>query len=406
MNLRLAVVLGRAGLVRPILGIAGAYDGGPLAKPVGPLVLTALICVGWVVAVVLARPAKPVQTLGAATAAVAGIAVAADVRGAGTPPVAYLFTAALGALMLVRRSRPVLVLVASGLGLLGYYALGLPPIGLALPVGAALYSAAEAGRLRWAVGAAATLIAVSSVARTAGGEDPRYLYAFELPTTFAVMAAAVLLGEAVRTRRLWRAEVAGRVAREAERRVQQERVTLARDLHDVLAHTVSVVTLHADVAAEALEDGDTAAARTAVRRVREASGGAARELRGTLTALRTELPVGRLDELLAEAVADVTVEGAVRPLPQVVEATAYRILQEALTNARRHAPGEPVRVTVRYRPGEVGLRVVNGGATGTAGSGHGLRGMRERAALLGGTLHAGPRGDGTFVVAATLPVTL
>jgi signal transduction histidine kinase len=88
-----------------------------------------------------------------------------------------------------------------------------------------------------------------------------------------------------------------------------------------------------------------------------------------------------------------------------VDATAYRVVQESLTNARRHAAGHPVRLTVSYRPGELGLRIVNGGADGTpVDGGHGLRGMRERVGLLGGSLTADRAPDGTFVVAATLPV--
>ncbi|GAA0484567.1 two-component sensor histidine kinase [Paractinoplanes deccanensis] len=355
--------------------------------------------------------------LGAATAAIVATAVTANVRGDGVPPIAYVFAVGFGALMLLRRPYPVLTLAASGLGLLGYYALGLPPIGLALPVGAALYSAAEAGKLRWAIASAATLVAVSSVARSLGGEDPGYLYAYELPTTVAVMAAAILLGEVVRTRRLWRAEVAAGLAREAGGRIQEERLALARDLHDVLAHTISVVTLHADVADEALDDDRTEAARRAIRRIRQASAGAGRELRGTLEALRGrrataeaaahDAPIGalsRLDELLAGAPVEVVVEGDARPLPQVVDATAYRIVQEALTNARRHAAGRSVRLTISYTPGKVALRIVNEGAATTApGNGHGLNGMRERATLLGGTLHAGAAPDGTFAVTATLP---
>ncbi len=350
--------------------------------------------------------------LGLATAAVVGAAVTANVRGDGTAPVAYLFAAGFGVLMLVRRCQPVPALVASGVGLLGYYALGLPPIGLALPVGAALYSAAEAGRLRWAIGTAAALVVVSSVARSLGGEDPGYLYAYELPTTVAVMAAAIVLGDGVRTRRLWRAEVAARLAGEAEQRVQHERLALARDLHDVLAHTVSAVTLHADVASEALDDGDTEAARTAIGRVRQASGGAARELRGTLEALREETPgvaaplgvLARLGELTTGVPVDLTVEGDERPLPMVVDATAYRVVQEALTNARRHAPGRPVRLTVSYRPAELSLRIVNDTVAAVSGRhGYGLRGMRERVGLLGGSLRAGPAPDGTFEVTARLP---
>ncbi|MBU2665322.1 hypothetical protein KOI35_17595 [Actinoplanes bogorensis] len=117
--------------------------------------------------------------------------------------------------------------------------------------------------------------------------------------------------------------------------------------------------------------------------------------------------MGRLDrlgDLIDGQPVEVVIEGRERPLPQVVDASAYRIVQEALTNARRHAPGRPVTLTLSYRPAELGLRVVNA-AGGPAGRGHGLPGMRERAALLGGTLTAGPAGDGTFVVAATLPAS-
>ncbi|MEU8242603.1 histidine kinase [Actinoplanes missouriensis] len=342
-------------------------------------------------------------TLGAVTAAVVAVAVTANLRGGAVPATGYLFAAGFGALMLVRRPYPVLALVATGVGLLGYYALALPPVGLALPVGAALYSAAEAGRLRWAIGTAVVLLAVSSAARSLGGEDARYLYAFELPTTVAVMAAAIVLGDGVRARRLWRAEVAQRLTREAERRVEAERVHLARDLHDVLAHTVSVVSLHADVADEALADGDTTAARTAVARIRAASGTAARELRGTLTALRGSPGAGlaRLDELTDGV--SVLIEGTARQLPAVTDATAYRIIQEALTNARRHAPAAPVTLILSYRPAELVVRVTNPASSpGAGGGGHGLRGMRERAALLGGRLTAG-LAEGTFVVEAFLP---
>ncbi|WP_033345237.1 sensor histidine kinase [Catenuloplanes japonicus] len=347
--------------------------------------------------------------LGLATAGVVAAAVTVNLRGDGAPPVAYLFAAGFGALMLVRRPYPVLALVATGIGLLGYYALGLPPIGLALPVGAALYSAAEAGRLRWAAGTATALVAISSVARTLGGEDPGYLYVYELPTTVALMAAAIVLGDGVRARALWRREVEARHAREAERRVQHERLALARDLHDVLAHTVSIVTLHADVAAEALADNDVPEAQKAISRVRDASTGAARELRATLSAMRTPLgTLSRLHELIGGTDTgtgvDVRIEGEVRPLPQVVDATAYRIAQEALTNARRHASGAPVSLTLSFRTDELVVTIVNAwSGTKPDKGGHGLHGMRERAALLGGTLTAGPTDDGTFVVTATLP---
>jgi signal transduction histidine kinase len=114
--------------------------------------------------------------------------------------------------------------------------------------------------------------------------------------------------------------------------------------------------------------------------------------------------LARLGELTDGAPVDLTVEGRQRPLPMVVDATAYRVVQEALTNARRHAPGRSVRLTLSYRPAELGLRIVNDTVTAPAGPhGYGLRGMRERVGLLGGSLHAGPAPDGTFEVTATLP---
>jgi signal transduction histidine kinase len=113
--------------------------------------------------------------------------------------------------------------------------------------------------------------------------------------------------------------------------------------------------------------------------------------------------LARIDQSTGGDVVDVTFEGDVRPLPGVVDAPAYRIVQEALTNSRRHAAGRAVSLTVSYRPARLGLRIVNEGAGSDAGGGHGLRGMRERATLLGGTLRAGAEPDGTFVVCAELP---
>ena len=102
------------------------------------------------------------------------------------------------------------------------------------------------------------------------------------------------------------------------------------------------------------------------------------------------------------------VTGTPRPLPPGVELSAYRIVQEALSNAVRHAPGSQVRVELGYRPAGLGLRVVNGPARSAAGpvpgAGHGVLGMRERAAMLGGELTAGPRPDGGYAVAAVLPL--
>lgn len=369
--------------------------------------------------------------LAAVTAGVVAVAAAAGLSGSPADPTAYLFAAGFGALVLVRRGQPVLTLVATGLGLVTYYALGLPPVGLALPVAAALLSAAEAGRLRWALGTAAALLVVSSVARVADGEDPRYLFAFELPTTVAVMAAAITIGDGLRSRRLWQAEVLERVRREgahqaeaAARQVQAERLVVAREVHDVLAHALSVVTLHAQVADEALADEDTATAARAVGRIRAAGSHGSADLRRTLRVLRAiegagerEPPVGTLADLtrLAEHTpgagprVELRCGDGLDELPLLVQHAAYRIVQEAVTNSRQHSSADRVRVELHRDGDRLHLQVVDDGpplpGTGTGNShGHGLTGMSERVAVLGGHLHAGPAAGGGFGVYAVLPV--
>lgn len=374
--------------------------------------------------------------LGAAVALVVAIAIASDLGGErGPDALAYLFAAGLGALMLVRRSYPILALIATSVGLLAYYAADYPPVGLAMPIAAALYSAAEQGRLRAAVVVAAALLAVSSFFRIAEGQDLAYLLGYELASTVGVLAAAIALGAGVRSRRLWREEqrrreelVAAEREREAASRVERERLTLARDLHDVLAHMVTVVSMQADVAREALDDQDAAAASAALGTIRSVSGDAARELRTTVSVLRRPadetllVPTGSMDQLdrLVRSSGDsglpvdLRVEGETRTLPLVVDTTAYRIIQESLTNALRHAGAASVAVVVSYHPDRLDLRVVDDGVgvpdgTGMAtnaglSTGSGLAGMRERAALLGGTVRAGNAAGGGFEMFASLPL--
>jgi signal transduction histidine kinase len=371
--------------------------------------------------------------LGVAVVLVVTAAMAADIGGRRAPDAfAYLCAVGLGALMLVRRPFPVPALVATAVGILAYYVAGYPVIGLELPMAAALYSAAEGGRTRVAVGVAAAMVLVSQAARLAEGDDAAQLIGLELAVTIATMAAAVALGSGTRVRRLLRAEQADRERRlaldqerAAARRVEEERLRIAREVHDVLAHTVSVISLHADVAAEALAD-DTEAARTALGHVRAATDQALREIRTTVGLLRgpsdtpDTAPVGglaQLDRLVAAATAGglpvaLRVEGEPAALPAAVDATAYRIVQEALTNTIRHAGAASAEVRLRYGGGRLHIRVADDGCgTGDAGdtgmpaaAGHGLIGMRERAALLGGTVEAGDLPGGGFAVRAALPV--
>jgi signal transduction histidine kinase len=224
-----------------------------------------------------------------------------------------------------------------------------------------------------------------------------------------------------------RAEEAERTREEAARaRAMEERLRIARELHDSLTHSISVISVQSGVAVHlARKRGEEVP--SALLAIQEASSDAARELRTTLSALRTDEDgdcsgLGRLDSLAARARAaglpvTVTVTGAERALPPEVDQAAYRIVQEALNNVSRHAG--PARATVRlhYAPDALSVEVdddgpvtsANGSSTSTGlrpagpGPGLGLIGMRERVTALGGRLHAGPRDCGGFQVRAEFP---
>lgn len=343
---------------------------------------------------------------------------------------AYSFGALLAALMFVRRRWPAATLVVTACALLVYYMLALPPVGLAVPVAAALYSAAEQGRLRWAIGTACALLVISTIVRIREGDDLAYLLGFELVTSIGMMATVIALGDGVRARRGWRAELDKHAyaavldrEREAERRVEQERMRIARELHDLLGHTVSVIALHTDVAGEALRD-DPEGAERSLAVVRGACSTVVRELRASLGALRTtgedeegRAPVpglDQLDDLVAPATAaglDVRVSttGTPEPLPAVADATAYRVLQESLSNVLRHAGASTVDIELAYGGDAVLLRIRDDGG-GTDVNRHasveswGIVGMRERLSLLGGSLRIADRQGGGFEVEAHVPL--
>jgi signal transduction histidine kinase len=249
-----------------------------------------------------------------------------------------------------------------------------------------------------------------------------------------VLALAIMLGDAVRSRRALAAETAERLRvaheeREAEaaRRVAEERLRIARDLHDTVAHSMATITVQAGSALHVLGDGNDSL-RGALTAIRETSKHALREMRATLGQLREgapgggfPVPPGGLDRLpalrdavtAAGAPVTIAVDGDQRPLPAAVDEAAYRILQESLTNVLRHA-GPAARATVRlsFEPAALGISVIDDGAGARAagdgdgpGGGHGLAGMAERAAALGGEVIAGPRGEGGFEVSAWLPIT-
>ncbi|MBW0089482.1 sensor histidine kinase [Pseudonocardia sp. KRD-184] len=366
-------------------------------------------------------PTRSDALLAVAVSTLVAAAVVAD----GGPParvaLAGAFAAGFGALLLGGRRRPVAVLVATAAGMVAYYVLDLPPIGLAAPVAAALYLAAERGRVRAAAGVAAALLAVSVAARLAEGDDPAFVLGLQLGSEAVTVVAVIALGDAVRSRRSLRAELrrqadvaAVEQRREAARQVDAERVRVARELHDTVGHAVSVIALQSAVAQEAIDDGATDAARGAVATIREVSGGVMSELRATLGTLRagTREPAPGLDGLgaLAEGVTrsglpvELRVNGATAAVPAVVGTTAYRIVQEALTNALRHAGAHRVTVVVDASEPGLTVEVVDDGRGGPVTErGNGLRGMAERVALLGGALVAGDAPGGGFRVHASLP---
>jgi signal transduction histidine kinase len=267
---------------------------------------------------------------------------------------------------------------------------------------------------------------------------PAYRTGFGGPLLFstggliAMGLAAWVLGDSMAYRRAYNAALEERAARlEAERDAQAriaaaaERARIAREIHDVIAHNVSVMVVQADGASYAL-DGDPERSREALAAISGTGRQALAELRHLLGVLHTEdeevrfapLPgVGQLDALIAQVRAaglpvSFAVEGTPRPMADGPALAAYRVVQESLTNTRRHAGlGATASVTLRYGDDGLRVRVADTGA-GVArpagergGAGHGLAGMRERAALYGGTVRAGPRPEGGYEVTAELPLS-
>lgn len=364
------------------------------------------------------------------------LVIAADLQRTGRGgATAYGFAVGFGLLVLARRRWPRAVLGLTVLGIFGYYALDLPPIGIALPAVAALYSAAEAGRTRWAVGAAAVLVATSGYFLVWEGRPADYLVGYEFVTNIALAAASVALGASVRLRRetreqqqrLRRLEAVAQ-ARQAAERAQAERLQVARELHDSLGHSLAVVSLHAGVAQESVGRDDAAVTR-ALEQVRAAGSETLRELRATVRLLREQpVPVAPGPETpgdvglagvpalaaAAEAaglVVRMRIDVLTTSLAPEVDAAAYRIVQEALTNVLRHSRSPQAEVRAQVSGDRVQLTVSDPGPAAHPfedgedrdDGGHGLRGMAERAALVGGVFRAHPRGAG-FVVHAELPV--
>jgi signal transduction histidine kinase len=318
------------------------------------------------------------------------------------------------------------ICVASGVDVGGHF---LPPVFLGPAILVAVYSVAAYGD-RWVslAGLAAAELGLAAVQLTRGS--------FEEPSAWVpfapIIAAAWLLGHFVGDRHVYAARLEERTAeleqaREelARRAVAEERLRLARELHDVVAHSMSVIAVQSGVGAHVAESRPEEVGK-ALAAIEATSRAALEELRRLLGVLRQDgepqaslAPVpgladleGLLGEVAKAGLAvRLRVEGTPSPLPAGVDLSAYRIVQEALTNVVKHAGPAQAQVTIGYRDRDVTVEVTDDGrgaaapaGDGRGGTGHGLVGMRERVAVFGGDLEAGPRPGGGFRVAARLPL--
>ncbi|MEU0247974.1 sensor histidine kinase [Streptomyces sp. NPDC006235] len=338
-------------------------------------------------------------------------------------PFARVLLLVAGALLLWRKRYPVAVVFGTAGAVMVYLGAGYPYGPVLLTVALACFSAIVAGHRRAAWAAMGTLWAGHALVAhwlyqwLPPSGDSAASWGEELVVATWVVAIAAV-SELARVRReQWARDRAER-AEAARRRADEERLRIAQELHDVLAHSISVINVQAGVGL-ALLDSDPEQARTALTTIKAQSKEALGEVRQVLDTLRApgDAPrapapgLDRLPELVEQAAGaglTVEVEGEPPRLPPGTDLAAFRIVQEALTNVVRHSGSRHARVHLAHDADVLRLRVDDDGpATGAdaGGSGNGLAGMRERAAALGGTIEAGPRPDGGFRVLAVLPLT-
>jgi signal transduction histidine kinase len=341
-----------------------------------------------------------------------------------TPTAALLLVVLGGAVLAWRHRYPRLVVGAATLATIAYslpgyvngVALLLPAVGLVTVATSFPVRQSSA----WALAVTVALMAATWPANPFGHYGGAF---WIIPADNAV---ALFVGIALANRTYVhsaRVQAARQAALDAQRRGEEERLRIARELHDVVAHTMATITVQAAAATQLLRDRPDEAAES-LKAIRAASKEGLRELRAILDVLRTATAgdeaadptqpapgLCRLDALAAGVRAaglpvTVTVTGRPRDLPAVTDLSAFRIIQEALTNTLRHAGPATAAVTVDYGERALRVEVTDTGRAATAAgtANHGLRGMRERAAAAGGTIDVGPLPAGGFRVAASLPL--
>ena len=310
----------------------------------------------------------------------------------------------------LRRRAPLVAFCVSYGALLVYLVLRYPFGPIVQVVGVTIYSVAAWRDVRWSAAVCGVALAVyvpveiwwsGATVSVAGAV-----------VTLAWTVVPWLAGLGIRTYRAVRVRL---VAAERQRVGYQERLDIAKDVHDAVGHGLTVISMHAGIALHVLHERPDQV-ESGLRAIRAASGQALAELRAALAVLPEGVrQVPGLDRVasLAKAVAgehlsvDVVVAGTRGPVPQAVDATGYRIVQESLTNVLRHAAARRATVTVRYERSAIRLTITDDGRGSTrdpeGSDGQGLAGMRERAHALGGAVHAGPRAGGGFQVRAVLP---
>jgi signal transduction histidine kinase len=365
----------------------------------------------------------------------AGIAIAAGALTVGgiasrdelgsVPPdlLAYTLGIAAAAALLWRRRFRVAVVAGVEVITVAYHAIGYPGGPPVISLWVALFSAAALGRQAAALAGLLSWLAISVLAQLVFGND-RVIY---VVAEAALISCSYLLGSLLRSRDQYRAETLERARlskaqldREAEQRVIEERLRIARDLHDVMAHTITAITVQAGSGVDVFDERPDQA-RSALEAIRGLSREAMSELRATIGPLRSgpnteqdHMPardLAALDDVIemvrrAGVEVEFVRDGDASPLPASVDLTAYRIVQESLTNVVRHSGARHARVVIRDGPGEVSVEVRDDGRgpNGRTSPGHGITGMAERVQALGGTFSAGAAPGGGFLVTATLPL--
>jgi signal transduction histidine kinase len=344
-------------------------------------------------------------------------------------PSIALSLVATGCLVLAfRRRYPVTVLLVSTAAIATYSALGFVNGASLLAPAVALFTVAQEVPWRRALALAAlTLTALMTSTGLANPFGPTGGGFYLIP---ALVAAALFGGIAISNRRAYVTSIAERAAEEAKRRVDEERLRIARELHDIVAHSMATISVQAGAAEHVLAT-NPAAAVEALHAIRLASKDGLRELRAILNVLRQADEGDPAQPAPGLAQVETLVDGACKaglpttlrqegvpwPLPAGVDLAAYRIIQESLTNAIRHAGPASATISLGYGDSALTIEVADTGrgaalgasspaAASTAhgpGAGHGLIGMHERAVSVGGSLHAGPGPTGGYRVVAVLP---